>query len=136
MAQHLYSFSLEGSMRTIATALLWLGVVTLGAGTSGCGPSSSTSPAPGGQASSTNATITAKVQSVLRDKMVIQCVVDGKQTEVPFAKQTKFFSGDGFDISDSGNLSRAFQGVQATIRTERQAGKDVAVEVRAKAPGD
>jgi hypothetical protein len=66
--------------------------------------------------------------------MVIQCVADGKQTEVPFASQTKFFSGDGFDISDSANLSRAFQGVQATIRMDHQAGKEVVVEARAKAP--
>ena len=133
MVQRQYILGLEDSMRMIATAL-WLGVAALVAITSGCGSSSSTSTAPSAQVSSKGATITAKVQAILRDKMVIQCVVDGKPTEVPFTKQTKFFSGDGFDISDSANLSRAFQGVQAIIHTDQQAGKEVAVEVRAKAP--
>ena len=75
--------------------------------------------------------MTAKVQSVDRTKMQIHVVAEGKEQDIPFTKQTKFYSGDGFDISDLGGLSRALQGVNATIKTEAKDGQKVAVEVRA-----
>jgi hypothetical protein len=97
----------------------------------GCGSNRSGSTGPGTSAGPKLNEMTAKVRSVDRGKMQILVVTDGKEQEVPFTKQTKFFSGDGFDISDLGGLSRALQGANATIKTDTKDGQKVAVEVRA-----
>jgi hypothetical protein len=80
--------------------------------------------------------ITAQFKSMDRNKMMLNLLVDGKEKELPFTKQTKFFSGDGFDISEMRDLSRGLKNAMVTVKLDKKEGKDVAIEVRAHPPGE